>query len=525
MRAPRWLPAIWLCFLARAFFYCAALPIWEGYDEWSHFAVVQHVAFRGEPLVDRYRLIPRDVAASLDLAPVAWECRNIPPPALTHDAFWRLPPAERARREAEFRVIPAAWSRENSTGNLTTYEGLQGPLSSWIMAPVLLAARRAHLATQVFLLRCFGMAILSLMIPLTFLIARSVFRRDSAALGCAAIVAAMPGLLIGIARVSNECVAVTLFTLLLWLCVEDLTRTRLIAIGVVLGLGLLAKAYFLTAIPPLALLLLWKCRRPHALLVPAIAFAIAGWWYVRNLLTTGTLSGMWESAVQPNATLVDQIHQAARTPWLATIDSILFSHLWLGAWSTLTVRSWMYHLFYAFIALGLLGAALRLSSVPLRILTGFTLTFWLGQLFHANLLSMVWGIATSLGCYLNAVLAGEVSLCVAGLRAITPRPTRRFVAPLGVALFALFDLYTLNLVALPYYAGLTAHRPGGPVSAFHPAATPLGDFLTRIAAFKSPLLPPPVLATLWASYAIATLLLVVSPFVAGRRTESDFDAF
>jgi hypothetical protein len=177
----------------------------------------------------------------------------------------------------------------------------------------------------------------------------------------------------------------------------------------------------------------------------------------------------------------------------------------------------MYHLFYVFIALGVLGVAFRLSSTAIRILAGFTLTFWLGQLFHANLLSMVWGIATSLGCYLNAVLAAEVALCVAGLRAITPRTARRFVAPAGVALFALFDLYSLNLVALPYYAGLTAHRPGGPVTAFHPAATTFADFLTRLAAFKSPLLPPPVLATLWALYAIATLMLVVLAFGAGRQ--------
>ena len=69
MRATRWILAIWLCFLARAFFYCAALPLWEGYDEWSHFAVVQRMAFRGEPLVSRFSQIPRDVAASLELAP------------------------------------------------------------------------------------------------------------------------------------------------------------------------------------------------------------------------------------------------------------------------------------------------------------------------------------------------------------------------------------------------------------------------------------------------------------------------
>jgi hypothetical protein len=520
MRAPRWLLAIWLCFLARAFFYGAALPLWEGYDEWSHFAVVQRMAFRGEPLVSRFSQIPRDVAASLQLAPVSWECRYLPPPSATYDQFWRIPPAERARRESEFRAIPSAWALQDSTGNLKTYEGLQAPLAAWIMTPVLLAARHAHLATQILLLRWFSMSILSLVIPLTFLTARSVFRHDATACACAAIVAAMPGFLIGIARVSNESLAVVLFTLLLWLSVEPLTRLRLIALGAVLGLGLLTKAYFLAAIPPVALLLVLKCRRPRALLVPLVTLAIAAWWYLRNLLTTGTLSGMWESAVQPTATLGAQLHQATRVPWLVTIDSILFSHLWLGAWSTLTVRSWMYHLFYLLIALAMLGLAFRMSTSAIRILAGFVLTFWLGQLYHANLLSMVWGIATSLGVYLNAVAAAEVTLCVAGLRALSPRAARRFVAPSGVALFALFDLYTLHMVALPYYTGLIAHRPGGPVANFHPAAASFPECLARLAAFKSPLLSQPVLAVLWAFYAAATLGLVALSFAAARRESS-----
>src|ERR1035438_10618850 len=74
------------------------------------------------------------------------------------------------------------------------------------------------------------------------------------------------------------------------------------------------------------------------------------------------------SAVQPAATLGDQFHQATRVPWLVTIDSILFSHLWLGAWSTLTVRSWMYHLFYLLIAIAMLGLAFRMSTSAIRIL-------------------------------------------------------------------------------------------------------------------------------------------------------------
>src|SRR6185436_4550734 len=165
MPTRRWLCAIWLCFFVRALFYCAALPVWEGYDEWSHFAVVQRMAFGGEVLVARDSPIPRDVAHSLALAPVSWECRKLEFPALPYDEFWKLPPAERHRREAEFRVIPAAWSRQDSTSGWQTYEGLHGPVSYWLMVPVLWAAGGAHLSTQVLLLRWFNVAILSLIIP------------------------------------------------------------------------------------------------------------------------------------------------------------------------------------------------------------------------------------------------------------------------------------------------------------------------------------------------------------------------
>ena len=55
--------AIWLCFLARVWFYAAVLPVWEGYDEWSHFAVIRLVALRGQVLPPR--LAPAPFAVSL----------------------------------------------------------------------------------------------------------------------------------------------------------------------------------------------------------------------------------------------------------------------------------------------------------------------------------------------------------------------------------------------------------------------------------------------------------------------------
>ncbi|MGA3098777.1 MAG: glycosyltransferase family 39 protein [Bryobacteraceae bacterium] len=516
---------IWFLFLARAFFYCAALPLWEGYDEWAHFAVVQRMAFRGEPLVSRDAPVGRDIAASLELAPVPWECRYLPPPALTQDAFWRLPTEERARREARFRAIPSSLAREDAVGNLKAYEGLQGPLYGWLMTPLLWAAGSAHLATQVLLLRCFGVALVSLVIPLAFLIGRPVFGDDAVALGCAAIVAVMPEFLIDVARVGNDGIAVLLFTLAIWLLLEvlrdGLTRSRALALGFVLGAGLLAKAYFLTAIPPVAALLLWKCRRPRALLVPIVAFAVSGWWYIRNLFLTGTLTGMWESALLPHAGLGAQLRQIARVPWGVAIDSILLSHLYFGAWSSLTVRSWMYHLFYLLIALAAIGLVLprrrSFDPRPLALLAGFFIAFWLGQLYHVIPMFTIWGVPTSMGCYLYAVAAAEVALSVAGLRALAPRAARRFVAPAGVALFALLDLYTIHMIAIPYYTGLIAHRPNGPLAAFHPAGASLSEMLNRLTAFKSPWLGEPLMAALWMAYIAATLGLIAISFRMVKR--------
>jgi len=91
MRTRWWLAAIWGCFLARLVFYSAMAPLWEGFDEWAHFAVIRAMSVRGEVLVARDSPIPRDVEASLQLAPVPWDMRHYPRPYLTEDEYWSLP--------------------------------------------------------------------------------------------------------------------------------------------------------------------------------------------------------------------------------------------------------------------------------------------------------------------------------------------------------------------------------------------------------------------------------------------------
>jgi len=545
----RWLLAIWACFLVRLLFYSSMLPLWEGYDEWSHFAVIRAMALGGEILVARDQGIPRDVEASLEIAPVPWEMRSLPPPSLSEDEFWALPPTVRQQRQAAFRAMPVEWSRQAGSGALKAYEALQAPLYYWLMAPVLWLVRGCRLPWQVAVLRWTGSLIASLAVPLIYRLGKIVFAEEAVALGCAAVAALMPGLALDVARVGNDGLGVVLFTALTVLAVSTPRREWLL--GVALGLGLLTKVYFLTAVPALALVMGRRCWKPLV-----AAAAISGWWFARNLATTGTFTGLSESAMLRETGAAAMWHGALTLPWRTAADAILFSHLYFGGWSSLMVRSWMYHVFYAVILLAALGllrvcqplpqkapsgpgsAANRADSTeprpsrsgqPVRTwreravigLAAIYAAFWLGEFYNALLEWMSKGLPGSMGWYLYAVAGAEVVLCVAGLSGLSPKRMRGWAkaaaTALGALLFAIFDLYTVHAVAIPYYTGMIRHKPNGAIAALHSAdfrAVGAGGAFERLSAFQA--LDPAALMALWTAYMAATALIAVHSFTRSR---------
>jgi hypothetical protein len=452
--ASRWLWTIWVCALVRLGWYATVLPLWEGYDEWAHFAVVRTMA-AGHPLVARGAPIPEDVDASLRTGPLPWELRGL-------------------------RTGP--WPK------LTAYEALQPPLYYWLMTPVLWCFRRASLGTQVMALRYASVLLASTAIPLVFAIGRAVFKDARPAPGCAALVAVMPGFAYDVARVGNDALAVALFTAVLLLSV----RPRHWAVmGIVLGMGLLTKAYFLVALAAV----LWA---PKSVLM---SLAVGGWWYARNIWTTGTISGLSEAVMLRGTGPIAMLKRAVEVPWRTAIDSMLFSHLYFGGWSSLTVRSWMYHLFYVVIALAAVGLVFRLRGMESQRLALLYGCFWLAQLYNVLLIWLTKGVPASMGWYLYAVVGAEVVLATEGLRMFA----RRWAAAIGAVLFGLLDLYAMNFVALPYYAGLIGHKANGALEALH---------LSQLASVKA---PPWYLAVWWTAYLAATLALPVAAFAGGEE--------
>jgi hypothetical protein len=169
----------------------------------------------------------------------------------------------------------------------------------------------------------------------------------------------------------------------------------------------------------------------------------------------------------------------------------------------------MYHFLYLLIALAAVGLAidarrLRAHAAGWALLGGYFVSFWLGQFYHVIPLFMVWGIATTLGPYLYAIVTAEAALCAAGLRALFGR----YAVSFGVLVFAALDVYSMFFVSLPYYAGLTAHRPNGFLATFHADGVRVGDVLTRLHAFKPEWLSEAGLAVLGVGSLAATVGLV-----------------
>jgi hypothetical protein len=480
----RTVAAVWLCFIARALFYCSVVPMWEGFDEYAHFAMIQRIALHPGLPDFRTAAISRQVAASLELAPVPWIVRDPSKGWLSHDQFWQLPPDERTHRSVALRALPAAWAAENSAPPLQLWEAQQPPLYYWIVAPIYRMIRGLELPTQVWILRCLTALMVSIVIPCAFFAARRVFADERIANGVAILVASMPELYISACRVSNEGLAITLGAVVVWLGVSR----RAAPLGLALGAALLTKAYFL-AVVPWAAFMMFKSRGSRWLL---LCLAIGGWWYARTWLLTGTITGE-QSDVAAHAISGMSIFSAmVHVPWRRALDFVATSYIWLGGWSFLGVRSWMIRAMEILLAVAAVRALRRRELIPLIALVASMLA---ALAYHAISGFRSTGDAGTMGYYLYCLAAAEAILIVAGVG--------RWMA----FAFLAIDGFGMWIYMLPYYAGLIFHDAAGNLPAGHVSQIGRAMF-DRLAVNKPAFMNPGMLAIIYVC-ATATLAIML----------------
>ncbi len=478
---------VWAAFLVRGAYYCAQQPLWEGLDEWANFAALQHFATHGR-MPARTDAVSEEVVRSLELAPLAHGTASWVAAGVDHDEYWQLPAQERARRERELRALTASYRRPAALPAATQqqYEGQQPPLYSSVLAVPYLATRGWALADQVLLLRLLSLLLASLTIPLAFGVARQLPATRPVAIYAAAFLAAMPAFAIDGTRVGGHALAIPLIGAVLLCALRAYRRSTYrdwTLLGLALGAALLAKGYALAAVPlvPLAALLAFLRHRnagtsfhrhrnavAGGALALALALAVAAWWYAGNLQSTGTLAGE-QMDVAAHAAAADKVAAVAHVSWLRFVDSAAMTHIWIGGWSFLLLRSWMYRVFelLALAALlGILRSAARLLRDPrFLLLAAAYASFCLAMAYFAVTLLLALHSSAGPGWYLNGAAVAEAALLGAGAVGLAGVRRARVCLAGATGLALALDMYSVHFLLLPYYTGQIHHRATGGMQA------------------------------------------------------------
>jgi hypothetical protein len=339
----------------------------------------------------------------------------------------------------------------------------------------------------------------------------------------AALLAAMPQLLITAARVGNEALAIGIGAAIFWSAVQ-LTQSpgwrNALILAIALSAGLLTKAYFLST---LAVALVWfgfrfrKSRKHQAISLALLMLPLAtsGWWYARNLKTAGSLSGEQVDAASSTLPWAAKLQAALSINWLRSLDSLMTGHTFACGWTVITMRAWTYHLLSAIWLLALVGAVaylIREKPERGRAVVGMALAITAAMVaalaYHVVVSSLVLHQPATSGSYLFSIAAAEGTLLIAGM-VFWSRRYAVATAAFAAFLLAYIDLFGMNIYALPYYAGLTAHDPSGrlPAWSLGQAAKEGWLLFQHLAVNKPPWVGGSGMTALWLLYVAATLAI------------------
>ena len=448
--------------------------------------------------------------------------------AIRHCADSRLPWVRGPNSAASSH--PARIRPGSSASNLRLYEAQQPPLAYLLYWIPYVLLQGADITTRAWALRIIGAAIASFVVPLGFVVARRVFRNEWQAVGVAAVAASMPELIMMVDHAGNEPLAIVLgagcvYALSL---MENHARRpllRALSLGSLIGCGLLTKAYFLALIPPIAgvyAVLMW--RNPGSrgrigvqlLITLAAATAIAGWWYGRAIYTTGTLTGN-EIAIAARHSTRPLLGAIQAIHWGRVADFALLSHIWLGGWSFLVLRTWMYRVIGFVLVVGQVGNLRRVGNPPGRLSANLAICIAVQVFFWAGLIYLMFStwIATGEGAepgyYAYFLVVPEAVSLIAGFSALIPISSTRFIVPALVVCFAAAEVYGTVFCLMPYYGGLTAHSIRGSVPAMHASRLLNGgvaELFRNLAVNKPDFLSPGVLLVLCVSFLLAVVGVV-----------------
>jgi hypothetical protein len=330
--------------------YVALQPPFEGYDEYAHFSSLRQMAHTASLPMQGTSYLDREATEYQGPMPYG---SGTPPfraqlGASSYPEFFGDPIAVSRYADAYGGAGPRSRFKESGVLN---WQAQHPPLYYLLITPAVWATDHLSFVSQVFVLRLVSylLAIGGVLFGVASL--RNFRRREVTGwLGFMFYPLLLPEFFPEFARIGNDSLCLLLAGWLLHLISNEndpgkrVTQPRLI--GLVLGCGLLTKAFFL---PMTAATTAWFVicrlkegtgtrRLPQMWDIAAVlvcASAVGGWWYLYRFFVSGAFTGGYQ-AVQlvQSGGMLNGLHQhfapAAFVRGLATIP---VTWVWAGTWS------------------------------------------------------------------------------------------------------------------------------------------------------------------------------------------------
>ncbi|HLG98732.1 MAG TPA: hypothetical protein VKX49_20640 [Bryobacteraceae bacterium] len=447
--------------LAGGALYCGLLPLWEGFDELYHYGYVQYISTRAAFPVAGRTALSRELWSSVEYTPLSTYIQPfVYRPSTSFQQYFALSNAERVSRRHALDGIPREFQRESSPRE--NYEAKHAPLTYLVLAPLDRWLSSEPLTSRVLILRL----VLSFTSILLLWIGANALARamhlSSAMQSAALFVLFCCQMIYAVSsHIGNDALLLpwfVVFVLAIIRACESPSGARIALSAVAMAVGLLIKAFALLLLPLLFVAPLIACSRNirfGARLVAiacGIPLALAGPWYIRNLVLYRSLTASYDSIA---AVSFGEIFTAAlEVPWPKSLADMAHNALWTGnnmftSFSAVTLDVLIVLLLLAFVLF-----ALRFRRTIAEIVLLSAIGLYAAGLAAATagfFVSSKGQVAVAAPWYLPVLFAPSLMLCFAGLDRW--RPAGTWLAVVNVVLWAYVAVASWIAKLIPQYGG------------------------------------------------------------------------
>ena len=395
--------------------YLSILPIFEGFDETAHFSSLRQIASTGSiPLYGKSYL---DQFVVNFQGPVPYSTGTPPfDSGMVYKKFFEHPELSEQYIKLYRQPLSAPVFLPSQQIN---WQAQHPPLYYLLLAPLISLFDHFSFTAQIFLLRLVSYLLALSGVAFGLLAVNQLTlekERNTAVLGFLFYPVILPMFFPEFARIGNDSLCIFLVGLTVYLLSfwprDEHNTWRSLAIGIVLGMGLLTKALFLPIVAALLLFLLIRTRMHRQedttfpwlllqILLPSLF--IGGGWYVYNFFVFGEITGSYDAILLANqgGLIAGLKGNFSLYGFVRGVIAPFVSYSWAGTWSLVRLPAILHIPLLLLLIIIFVAYIRQLKFHPLD--NPAWLPVWMFLLFAAGLL---WHILVGIAINGNAATPG-----------------------------------------------------------------------------------------------------------------------